>query len=261
MFEASEIGINQSICIRAGAALSHLAQEVQKILERIAQGEGSLLRFRLTSSLTAGGSAGASIMAFDGGGYSNQRGGTVYDEEPGGLWSGVAGDEGWCTARDNEEDQYSIVFMSPLSGLGGIGGIGIGGTEINSAWLAIIGAALNNTAGFALATLDADLTGGASTTITGFDWKGALELLGSAPSEASNPFAHRGLSGDQVLLFYNAEDSAWTIADISKHTETLVTAVQFSGTHMQVQTVVAAVERGEAGTTSNVVETTTECPP
>jgi hypothetical protein len=246
MFEIRDIGINQSICVRAGAAISHLAQEIQKILERIAQGEGSILRFRLTGPLSAGGSATADIQAFDGSGFSRQRTGSVHDEEPGGLWSGVAGDEGWCTARDNETDEYSIIFMSPISGLGGIGGVGSGGTGVNSTWLAIIGAALNNTAGFALATLSGDLTGGATATITGFDWKGELPLQGTAPTEASNPEAHRGLSGDQVVLLYNAEDSVWTIVDVAKHAQTVVFDIRDDGTDIQAYVSTCAVEYGSA---------------
>jgi len=139
MFDESDIGINQALCGRAGAALSHLASQLQTILERIARGEGSVLRFKLTSPLEAGSNAAANVLAFDEGGFAVQRGGTVFDEEPNGLWSGESGDEGWCTARDNNEDQYSIIFMSPISGLGGISG-----GNVNSAWLAIIAAAVGS---------------------------------------------------------------------------------------------------------------------
>lgn len=254
MFDVRDIGINQSICVRAGAAISHLAQEIQKILERIAQGEGSLLRFRLNGALSAGSNQSAEILAFDGSGFSRQRTGLVFDEEQGGLWSGAADDEGWCTARDNKADQYSIVFMSPISGLGGIGG-----GNINSAWAAILAAALNNTAGFALATLSGDLTGGATATITGFDWKGELPLQGTAPTEASNPEAHRGLSGDQVVLLYNAEDSAWTIVDVAKHATTVVTGISLGASSIDITTVTAALEIGAAAASSSPISTTTSC--
>ncbi len=111
MFTPSEIGINPTMCNTGQQGLNRLAQSVLNIFNQISQGVGGILRFRLSSPLTIGGSAAAQILRFDGS-FTPQTGGVVHDEEIApGYWSGAVGDEGWCTARDGQSGHYSIIFM------------------------------------------------------------------------------------------------------------------------------------------------------
>jgi hypothetical protein len=112
MFMTGDIGIPGSFC-EGAQGLNRLAQAVRNNFVKMSRGTGTLFRFKLTEALTAGSHAAASIESWNGSAYANQRDGTVYDEEPGGAWSGVVGDEGWCTGRDNTDGQFSIILMGP----------------------------------------------------------------------------------------------------------------------------------------------------
>ena len=112
MFQLS--GINPTVC-SGDQGLNKLAMATKKAIEQLAKGVGTVLRFKLTSTLTPGGSGTAEIQEFDGGGYSRQRDGVIHDEEPGGLWEGFVGDEGWCTGRAGEQGRFSIVWMEHIT--------------------------------------------------------------------------------------------------------------------------------------------------
>lgn len=100
-----------TICDGNPQAINRLAQQTRQALQQLAQGNGSVFRFALTDTLSAGGSAPATIQQFDTSGFVSIGSGTVYDEEPGGFWAGAAGDEGWCTGRNGAPGSYSIIFM------------------------------------------------------------------------------------------------------------------------------------------------------
>lgn len=108
-------GINSTVCDGTPQGINKLSQAVKNNFEQLANGTGTILRFKLLGPLTAGGSASCEIHSYDGGGYSRQRTGVIHDEEPGGYWEGDVDDEGWCTGRDGQKDHYSVVFM-PVSG-------------------------------------------------------------------------------------------------------------------------------------------------
>jgi hypothetical protein len=115
MFNRQDIPINSTVCGWSKSGLTYLAQGTKAMFERLAAGDGVVFRFRLTSTLDAGGFANCEILVYDGSGYSMQRMGIVHDEEPGGKWSGIAGDEGWCTGRDRQDDDFSIIWMDESS--------------------------------------------------------------------------------------------------------------------------------------------------
>lgn len=125
MFTASEIGINPTVCVSSGKngggggggnqIINHNFQTINNLFTQIASGVGAVLRFKLTSELTQGGHANASIQRYDGTGFSRVSDGLVFDEEPGGFWSGDVDAEGWCTARDGKEGEYSIIYMPQQS--------------------------------------------------------------------------------------------------------------------------------------------------
>jgi hypothetical protein len=245
------IPISVDACAFSESGLARLIQAINQNFKNLGQGgaSGSVVRFTLQSQLSNNGNASGDVNTWDGSGYSMSRSGVIFDED--GIWEGEVGDEGWATARGNSDGEYSIIFMSLSSG-----------GNLNNAWANLLAQLLNNTAGHALATLSGDLTGSTPVTISGFDWKGELPLQGAAPTEASNPYGHYGLSGDQVLLLYNAENSQWVIADVDKHEISPLTSISFNGTHLQQTSVTVAVERGSSSsTTSNVAATTTTCPP
>ena len=106
---SSEIKINTTSC----NTLPKLANETRETIERIIK-SGALFRFALLDPLATGGDATASIKKFSGGGFVQDKTGTVHDED--GVWSGQAGDEGWCQPRDGQEGHYSIVTMPDAGG-------------------------------------------------------------------------------------------------------------------------------------------------
>lgn len=112
MFDVSQLGINRTACQRNDArSFSQLVNAIHNLFQQLANGTGTVLRFELTETLVPGSMAGAKIHHFEEGGFSQQRTGTVHDEEPNGFWWGGVGDEGWCTGRDGEEDEYSVIIL------------------------------------------------------------------------------------------------------------------------------------------------------
>ena len=133
---SSEIKINTTSC----NTLPKLANEARSTIEKIIK-SGALYRFKLFSPLVAGSSATASIMKFDGSGFSQDKTGTVHDED--GVWSGDVDAEGWCQPRDNQDGHYSIIIMPDVIDggrrwcqlLAGVGSCGTGGAS--PAWSTI----------------------------------------------------------------------------------------------------------------------------
>lgn len=228
--------INPSTCDHTRQGLNRLIGLINSNFQELAKGgaSGSVVRFKLQSPLSRGGNASADINTFDGDGYSLNRSGVVFDEEVGGVWEGETGGEGWATARGNSDGEFSIIFMSVFDGQGGI----------NNSWQSFFASLLGNSVGYAIANLSGDLTGGTPATITGFDWKGPFPLQGTAPTSVSNPHAHRGLDGDQVLLCFSAEDGEWIIKDVEKKSVTVVLDLRDNGTAIQTLEVTCAMEYG-----------------
>ena len=114
MFQLS--GINPTVC-SGDQGLNKLAMATKKAIEQLAKGVGTVLRFKLTSTLTPGGSGTAEIQEFDGGGYSRQRDGVIHDEEPGGLWEGFVGDEQVDLSQPPAlSDGERVTLLSPIAG-------------------------------------------------------------------------------------------------------------------------------------------------
>jgi len=78
--------------------------------------EPQLVRFKLTASMSTGGSAAAVIRTWTGAAYADGAAITVIDwwgvsGGGRGMWQGVSGMEGWAALREGTESTYEIVWM------------------------------------------------------------------------------------------------------------------------------------------------------